>query len=177
MLSFVWGLWLLLLVGCALIGLLVSVRGSISRETSCLLTFNFIAVTSNSRDVIRSAFMLFVWAQFELQVGIMCASAPALRVFFRRYLGGSQASSNSDDSHGTTGRKSITFAGGTAHAPVAAGPAFPSREKQEFHELRDLGTPVSEDGGDGLSMEGRVRERDLTRYEHEEDLVGVSGLK
>jgi hypothetical protein len=138
-------------------------------------------VTSNSRDVIRSAFMLFVWAQFELQVGIMCASAPALRVFFRRYLGGSlggsQAPSNSDDSHGTAGRKSITFASGTAHAPVAAGPAFPSREKQEFHELRDLGTPVSEDGGDGLSMEGRARERDLTRYEHEDDLVGVSGLK
>lgn len=145
-----------------------------------MLTFNFIAVTSNSRDVIRSAFMLFVWAQFELQVGIMCASAPALRVFFRRYLGGSlggSQESNSDDSHGTAGRKSITFAGGTAHAPVAAGPAFPSREKQEFHELRDLGTPVSEDGVDGLSMEGRARERDLTRYEHEEDLVTGSVLK
>lgn len=29
---------------------------------------------------------IFVWAQLELQLAIICASAPALRVFFRRYL-------------------------------------------------------------------------------------------
>jgi hypothetical protein len=120
--------------------------------------------------------MLFVWAQFELQVGIMCASAPALRVFFRRYLGGSQVS-NSDDSQGTVRKRSITVMETTAPAPVTAGPAVRSREKQEFHELQDLGTPVSEDGGDGLSMASRVRERDLTRYSHEEDMVQMSRLK
>ncbi|QIW97513.1 hypothetical protein AMS68_003031 [Peltaster fructicola] len=29
---------------------------------------------------------VYVWAQLELQLAIICASAPALRVFFRRYL-------------------------------------------------------------------------------------------
>jgi hypothetical protein len=120
--------------------------------------------------------MLFVWAQFELQVGIMCASAPALRVFFRRYLGGSQAS-NSDDSQGTVRKRSITVGEDTGPAPVGLKPGVQSREKQELHELQDLGTPASEDGGDGLSIEGRVRERDLTRYSHEEDVVQMSGLK
>jgi hypothetical protein len=130
-------------------------------------------VTSNSRDVIRSAFYLFVWAQLELQVGIMCASAPALRVFFRRYLGGSQVS-NSDDSQGSMRKRSIVIG---APVPIVAGPVVRSREKQEFHELHDLGTPASEDGGDGLSMASRVRERDLTRYSHEEDTVQVSHSK
>jgi hypothetical protein len=37
-------------------------------------------------------FDLLVWAQVELQLGIMCASAPSLRVFFRRYLGNSASS-------------------------------------------------------------------------------------
>jgi hypothetical protein len=37
-------------------------------------------------------FDLLVWAQLELQLGIMCASAPSLRVFFRRYLGNSSSS-------------------------------------------------------------------------------------
>lgn len=33
-------------------------------------------------------FDLYIWAQLELQLGIMCASAPSLRVFFRRYMDG-----------------------------------------------------------------------------------------
>jgi hypothetical protein len=120
--------------------------------------------------------MLFVWAQFELQVGIMCASAPALRVFFRRYLGGSQAS-NSDDSQGTVRKRSVTVVRESAIGHAAAQPVAHSREKQDFLEMQDLGTPASEDGGDGLSMESRVRERDLTRYSHEEDVIQMSGLK
>lgn len=39
-------------------------------------------------DVSWYIFDVFVWSQLELQLGIMCASAPALRVFFRRYLSG-----------------------------------------------------------------------------------------
>ena len=31
-------------------------------------------------------FDVFVWAHLELQLGLMCASAPALRVLFRKYL-------------------------------------------------------------------------------------------
>lgn len=37
-------------------------------------------------DVSWLIFYVFVWAQLELQLGIMCAAAPAMRVFFRSYL-------------------------------------------------------------------------------------------
>jgi hypothetical protein len=133
-------------------------------------------VTSTSTDVSRSAYMLFVWAQFELQVGIMCASAPALRVFFRRYLGGSQQSNigsscDEPDKSGTVVRED--------HADITRGaPAMSSTEKQhqESHELRDLGTPFSEDG-DGLSRSSQTIERDLTRYSHETDHVGMTAAR
>ena len=128
-------------------------------------------MTSTSLDVIRSAFMLYVWAQFELQVGIMCASAPALRVFFRRYLGVSQNSTN-PSSQGTMPKKSITVVRDTNFDFNKNGAAVRPTEKLESHELRNLGTPISEDGEDGLSDTSRTRERDLTRYSHEEDHVG-----
>lgn len=37
-------------------------------------------------DVSWLVFNVFTWAHLELQLGLMCASAPALRVFFRSYL-------------------------------------------------------------------------------------------
>jgi len=131
-------------------------------------------VTSTSRDVVRSAFMLFVWAQFELQVGIMCASAPTLRVFFRRYLGGGQTSSG--ESQGTAvRRKSLAVFRDTTREPVGSDSSRGrSLEKKEFLELRDLGPTGSEDVGDEFSMSDRVRDRDLTRYSHEEDMVQLS---
>jgi hypothetical protein len=49
-------------------------------------------VSSVLPDASRTFFNLIVWAQLELQLGIMCASAPSLRGFFNRYLGGSMAS-------------------------------------------------------------------------------------
>jgi hypothetical protein len=56
-------------------------------------------VSSVLPDASRTFFNLIVWAQLELQLGIMCASAPSLRSFFRRYLGGSLSSraTGSDD--------------------------------------------------------------------------------
>jgi hypothetical protein len=56
-------------------------------------------VSSVFPDASRTFFNLIVWAQLELQLGIMCASAPSLRSFFRRYLGGSLSSraTGSDD--------------------------------------------------------------------------------
>ncbi|KAI7284066.1 hypothetical protein KC345_g2565 [Hortaea werneckii] len=59
-------------------GVLV-VAGSIVR------TYYLYEVGHNS-DVSWLIFDVFVWAQVELQLGIMLASAPALRIFFRRYL-------------------------------------------------------------------------------------------
>jgi hypothetical protein len=45
-------------------------------------------------------------------------------------------------------------------------------EKGEVQELRELETPSGEeDGVDGFEMGGRVRERDLTRYSKEGDVV------
>jgi hypothetical protein len=121
--------------------------------------------------------MLFVWAQFELQVGIMCASAPALRVFFRRYLGSTQHSTN-QSSHGTRGTipdKSITVVRDTNVDFERNGAVSRPTEKLESHELRNLGTSISEDGEDGLSDTSRAHEeRDLTRYSHEETQVGNS---
>ncbi|KAK4502242.1 hypothetical protein PRZ48_005667 [Zasmidium cellare] len=37
-------------------------------------------------DVSSAIFNVFVWSQLELTLGIMCASAPSLRVLFREYL-------------------------------------------------------------------------------------------
>lgn len=118
--------------------------------------------------------MLFVWAQFELQVGIMCASAPALRVFFRRYLGVSQGSSNI--SRGTVTKKSITVIHDTHIDFDRNGSAVLPSAKLNIHEMRDFGTPISERSEDGLSTAGRAQERDLTRYSHEEDHIGMNRL-
>ena len=40
-------------------------------------------------DITWMIFNVFIWAQLELELGIMCASLPALRVFFRKFLSGS----------------------------------------------------------------------------------------
>jgi hypothetical protein len=104
-------------------------------------------------------------------VGIIYASTPALRMFFRRYLGGSQASNS--DSKVNTRKKSITVIGdvATALGPAGGGAAMSSLKKKEFHELQDLGTPGSEDSANSLSRSSWTREQDLTRYSHEEDIV------
>lgn len=134
-------------------------------------------VTSTSKDVIRSAFNLFVWAQFELQVGIMCASAPALRVFFRRYL--SPTTQGSSNVTGNTAQsKSIAVTRDTTvdferNAAVAR-----ELEKKQYYELHDLGVNNSDEGlgGDGLSTNSRAKERDLTRYSHEEELIAKTRI-
>lgn len=123
---------------------------------------------STATDTIRAAYKLFVWAQLELQLGIMCASAPALRVFFRRYLGGSQ------DSHGGSSNsahtKSITVIRDTTVAFEQDGSAHQPTENLDFHEMQELGAPRSDDGEDGLSRSSRAKEP-LTFYTHEEDKV------
>jgi hypothetical protein len=113
--------------------------------------------------------MVFVWAQFELQVGIMCASAPTLRVFFRRYLSGTQASNSG--SQDTPPKESVTVVRDSVSGSVGGDSDASSLEKRGFHEMQELGMAGSEDGSDGLSRSGRTRERDLTRYFYQEDMV------
>ena len=45
-----------------------------------------VKVSSYGEDVSWKIYDLFAWAQVELQLGIICASAPSLHVFFRRCL-------------------------------------------------------------------------------------------
>lgn len=59
-------------------GLLVVAAGAVRTYY-----FNGLAYTL---DETWLGFDIFVWAQLELQLAIICASAPALRVFFRKYL-------------------------------------------------------------------------------------------
>ena len=52
-----------------------------------------VKVSSYGEDVSWKIYDLFAWAQVELQLGIICASAPSLHVFFRRCLSSSCAPS------------------------------------------------------------------------------------
>lgn len=100
----------------------------------------------------------------------MCASAPSLRVFFRRYLGGSQATRNGA---GTTNKSQITVVRDTT---VTFNPEPLPAEKptgsKNVHELHNFGETSSDDN---LSSPTRSQER-LTRYSHEEDEFVMSDL-
>jgi hypothetical protein len=126
-----------------------------------------------------------IWAQFELQAGIICASAPALRVFFRRYLGGGGGGGGNGDS-----RRSRTNASGTITVirdttvtfDKDGSVAMPASEKKQFYQLRDVSTPV-EGEGDGEGEDYRSASRfssragePLTRYSHDGDEVGLSSV-
>lgn len=64
---------------------LIFCTGLIVVGASIVRTYYLYEVGQKS-DVSWLIFDVFVWAQLEIQLGIMCASAPALRVFFRSYL-------------------------------------------------------------------------------------------
>lgn len=130
-------------------------------------------VTGHESDVSWNIFDLFVWAQVELQIGIMCASAPSLRVFFRRYLGGSSKSraynSGGRATPGLTNTagssfqpdKSITVVRSTS-ITFGHDQGDNSANKKPFEESLDtIGEAVSEDRASTLSKEH------LTRYSHE----------
>jgi len=89
----------------------------------------------------------------------MCASAPSLRIFFRRYLGGSTASRN--DTH----RSAITVVRDTTVTSNAQGPTELPGLTKNNHEMHVHAASVSDDD---LPSPTRSQER-LTRYSHEED--------
>ncbi|KAK3671716.1 hypothetical protein LTR78_008449 [Recurvomyces mirabilis] len=65
--------------------LIVFSLGLVVVAASGVRTYYLYEVGHNS-DVSWMIFDVFVWAHLELQLGLMCASAPALRVLFRKYL-------------------------------------------------------------------------------------------
>jgi len=97
----------------------------------------------------------------------MCASAPSLRIFFRRYLGATSLGSRND-----THRSAITVVRDTtvtfnANPP----PDLPGANKNDL-EMHVHAGSVSEDD---LSSPTRSQER-LTRYSHEEDSYVMSDM-
>ena len=60
------------------LGLLVVAAGSVRTY--------YLTKLGTDYDITWVGFDVFVWADLEVQLSIICASAPALRVFFRRYL-------------------------------------------------------------------------------------------
>lgn len=137
-------------------------------------------VTGHESDVSWNIFNLFVWAQLELQLGIMCASAPSLRVFFRRYLGGSSKSR----AYNSGGRATpgLTNTAGSSFQPdksitVVRSTSITfghnqddiSANKKPFEESLDtIGEAVSEDRASTMSKEH------LTRYSHEHGRDGIA---
>jgi hypothetical protein len=53
--------------------------------TGCVRTY-YIYQLGVSYDISWTGYNLFVWSILEIQIALICASAPALRVFFREYL-------------------------------------------------------------------------------------------
>lgn len=59
--------------------------GLLVTGASCMRTYYLHELGSTS-DVSWTVYTTFVWAQLELALSLMCASAPALRVLFREYF-------------------------------------------------------------------------------------------
>ena len=139
-----------------------------------------IAETGTSKDITRSAFNLFVWAQIELQAGIMCASAPSLRVFFRRYLGvvsyGSRRTRDTNAS-GTIGSHHITVKKDTSVTfetdPTESTEDLTTAIDKMPVDNKPAWSPISADSKANSAGAGAAS---ATRYSHEEDSYGLSDL-
>lgn len=130
--------------------------------------------TGQSKDITRSAFNLFVWAQFELQAGIICASAPSLRVFFRRYLGETKI-------YGSRGKTRNTNAISTSRSyqiNVKKDTSVTYEQQDSTESTESLTTPIDKmpsEGKSPWSPTGHDHRSGATtaatRYSHEEDYV------
>jgi hypothetical protein len=97
----------------------------------------------------------------------MCASAPSLRVFFRRYLGGS-LSSRVEPTNGAT-RTAITV---VHEATVTFNTDSTSADNKRPQQLHHHAGSMSEESTPSAN---RSEER-LTRYSHEEDAYVMRNL-
>jgi hypothetical protein len=120
----------------------------------------------------------------------MCAAAPSLRVFFRRYLGNSSASrafksglsggksgGRATPGYGNTltsvggGDKSITVVRSTS--VTVAEPGVYSSNRKQFDGSLDT---VGESGSDDRSWSPTPSKERLTRYSHEEDPIALQDM-
>lgn len=130
-------------------------------------------------------FDLFLWAQLELQLGIMCAAAPSLRVFFRRYLGNSSASRAFKSGGKSTGRgtpgpttlgssvgpdKSITVVR-TTHVTSNDGSDLHTNKKPFEESLDTVG-----ESSDGRAWSPTPSKERLTRKSEDEDAIAMQDM-
>lgn len=97
-------------------GLIVVVAGSVR-------TFYF-SKLSYTLDETWLGFDIFVWSDLEIHLAIICASAPALRVLFRKYLADPLSRAMHTAKHSVSGSRSAartsqhTQHGGVVHYPM-----------------------------------------------------------
>ncbi|KAH7128806.1 hypothetical protein B0J11DRAFT_279797 [Dendryphion nanum] len=95
------------LIGIFGLGLLTCVCG-------IMRTYYAIYVYYYTYDITWIAYYGWIWTALEADLGVICASAPALKVFFRRYLNLSSNRSKYGYGYGDSkGRKTPTYGRGT----------------------------------------------------------------
>ncbi|CAK3965534.1 Hypothetical predicted protein [Lecanosticta acicola] len=105
----------------------------------------------HSYDLAWTGFDLLAWALVETQLAIICACAPALRVFFRRYLRDPI-------------KRGFTNYNGASKQPTLSSTHLsssrPQRDSRNFHELREL-----ESGIHGVAYPAPVIKRESEEVE------------
>lgn len=123
----------------------------------------------HASDVSWDIFDLFVWAQVELQLGIMCASAPSLRVFIRRYLGSGVASRRSKFTGanifdtGLSNDKSITVL-------RSISVTFNERQCSDGKEFEESLESIGESASEKRAWSPALSQDPLTIYSHEDSV-------
>ena len=120
----------------------------------------------------------------------MCAAAPSLRVFFRRYLGNSSASRafKSGPSGGKSGGRATPGVGNTldsvggadksitvvrSTSVIVGEPIASSANRKQFEGSLDT---VGESGSDYRGWSPTPSKERLTRYSHEEDPIAMQDM-
>ena len=134
---------------------------------------------------------MFLWAQLEIQLGIVCATAPSLRVFFRRFLSnnslsrklGSRMSSGQSERGRSLAQGSIKISSTEGDRPiialrsmsveVAKRVTFLAKGKSDKKPLDKAGQSASDEQGCSPTSSNKK----LTRYTHEDQPVALQQIE
>lgn len=78
-------------------------------------TYYAIYIYNYTYDITWYAFYGWIWTALEADLGVICASAPALKVFFRRYF---NHPANRSGNSGFVGRKTVAYNNGGPWNPA-----------------------------------------------------------
>lgn len=125
-------------------GLLIVAAGSVRTYYTYLLGVTY--------DPSWVGFNLYIWSDLEMQLSIICASAPVMRVFFRKYLSNSMSrmlhSARTISNNGTRGSHPIDPEAMAAYSENQQSPSHDSQlDDKELikHQFRSGMEPVGED--------------------------------